>query len=121
MTAVPASTGLERRQQLVDAGLGQEAQAAEVDAEDRDVAARLRDAGRHPEQRAVAAEEHDEIDEPGEFVARGVPAAGGIPGEAGGLTLVHRLDLSAREPHAQLLELLGGRPSGRSWRRCRLG
>ena len=48
--------------ELVDARLGEEAEAAEVDAEDRDVAAGLRDARRHAEQRAVAAEDDDQID-----------------------------------------------------------
>ena len=52
----------ERRVQLGQRHLGQEAEAAEVDAENRNVDARRADAVGHRQQRAVAAEHDDHVD-----------------------------------------------------------
>ncbi len=59
---MPFDDRFERGVELVDADLGEEPEAAEIDAEDRHVAARLRDSRRHAEQRAVAAHDDDQID-----------------------------------------------------------
>ncbi len=53
--------GLERIVQLGQGDLGEEAQAAEVDAEDGHRGSGLRDAARHADERAVAAEHDHEV------------------------------------------------------------
>ena len=57
----PGERGFERREQLRAGDLGEKAQRAEVDAEDRHVASRAADDVGHREQRAVAAEHEHQI------------------------------------------------------------
>ena len=87
MAMPPARHRLQRRQHLVERGRGEEAEAAEVDAEDRH--AEVADRAGHRQQRAVAAEHDEEIDLAGKL---------GLAGrrhrrrrhEAGGFLLEHR-------------------------------
>ena len=66
----PFERRLERGIELGQRDLRQEAEAAEVDAEDRRVPAGLRNPRRHAQERAIAAHEDDQIDVPGNLVAR---------------------------------------------------
>ena len=59
--AVPSSTASSDGIELGERDLGEEAEAAEVDAEDRHVGARPRDAVGHADERAVAAEHDDQV------------------------------------------------------------
>jgi hypothetical protein len=58
---VTRERGLERRIDLGQGDLGEKAEAAEVDAEDRNAGLRLADAIRHPEERAVAAQDEHHV------------------------------------------------------------
>ncbi len=61
ISAVPASVASSASIQLGQGDLGQESEAAEIDAEDRHVRAGLGDPAGHADQRAVAAEHHHQV------------------------------------------------------------
>ena len=104
MCAVPSSTASSDAIQLRERDLGQEAEAAEVHAEDRDVDARLGDAAGHAEERAVAAEHDDQVAFVRQVVARDGRPSRRQAGERGGLGLEHRRDVARLEPAGELRE-----------------
>ena len=89
--------GLERRVQLVVGDLRHEPEAAEVHAEDRDLQSGLGRPVGHAEQRAVAPEQQDEIDVPGQVVARDPAEARGCR-EVGGVVVEDGLDAALPQP-----------------------
>src|SRR5258706_3587767 len=102
--------GFERREQLVDPDLGEESEAAEVHAEDRDVASGLRGSIRHRQQRPVAAEDDDQIDLRGQIFP-GERAVAGRAGKRRGAGFERGGDAMVAQPGAQLRQQLGrGKP-----------
>ena len=69
IVAAPFERRLERRIELGQRHLGEKPEAAEVDAEDGMSSTGERDAVGHAEQRAVAAEDEEQVDRGGEVVA----------------------------------------------------
>jgi hypothetical protein len=107
---VPSITGLQRGIELVDPDLRQESEAAEVHAEDRDVAAGLGDSRRHAQQRPIAAHHDDQIDVLWNLVAR-VRAGNSVAArEAGGFGIEEHVDLALAQPGGQPLEMIRRRP-----------
>ena len=123
---------LERLVQLVDPDLGEETKAPEVHAENRDVSSRLTDAVGHRQERAVAPEHHDEVDNVRQLVARGGRGMRRRHARQGGCArVVHRLDAALGQPSTECGQhlrcrvepLLGHEADTSDWnrhaRRCR--
>ena len=103
--------GFQRRKDLRQRHLGQESQAAEIDAEDRDVRLGLRDAAGRAEQRAVAAQDDDHLDHAGKLILSSdvVPRRrAGRAGERGRVRVEHRLNVPRLEPRRDLRQMARG-------------
>ena len=105
MSAVPAIAGFEQREQLGEVDLGEESQVAEVHAEDRQVAPGLADARGHRQQRAVAAQHEQQVDQSRQVVAAGGAAAGQRGRERRRVGFEHDLDAAGIEPRRHLDEV----------------
>jgi hypothetical protein len=99
----------ERFVQLRQGDLGEEPQAAEIDAKDRDVDAGPRYPPRHADERAVASKDDDEVARARHLVAaRGGPARRQTD-ERGSLRLEERLQTARFEPAGELRQHPRGR------------
>ena len=100
---------LERLVQLVDPDLGEETKAPEVHAQNRDISSRLADAVGHREQRAVATEHDDEVDERRQVVARGSRRMRCRHSrQRGGARVVHGFNAALGEPSTERGQHVGG-------------
>src|SRR5216684_6354594 len=94
-----AQVGLERGEQLLDGEGGEEAEPAQVDAEDRH--RQVSHQARHAEERAVAAQHEQQIGL-GRQLRPTDHRPGGLRAETRGLLLEDRLDSAGRAPVEQL-------------------
>ena len=117
MTSPPAQVRLERREQLVHGQRGQKAEAAQVDAEDGH--AEVADEPRHREQRAVAAQHHQQVDLARQVGLAAPPSPPRLGAERRRLLLEERLEAAARAPLRAVAARPSAPPRDRSWRRCR--
>jgi hypothetical protein len=104
----PIEDRFEHGVELVDARFGEETEAAKIHAEDWNVATRLRGPRRHAQERAVAAEDDDQIDFSGQRLARVGRRRCGVAGERGGIGLEHRLQLPVAQPFRKAMQMIGG-------------